>query len=80
MGISQDQIEAFENGRKTASGRLTGIGLHHVDECIRMAFGEEYGLKLSKNAERGTVVQFILPVLENREDEGVADEKSDDRG
>ncbi len=80
VGISQDQIEAFENGRKTASGRLTGIGLHHVDECIRMAFGEEYGLKLSKNAERGTIVQFILPVLENREDEGVADEKSDDRG
>ncbi len=69
VGISPEQIEEFEKGKKSSGikeGRLTGIGLHHVDECIRLTFGEEYGLKISRNAEKGTVVQFLLPVLERQ--------------
>lgn len=71
VGISQDQIEQFENGKKGTRKKerqLTGIGLHHVDECIRLTFGEEFGLKIAKNAEKGTIVQFILPILENFEE------------
>ncbi len=83
VGISQDQIEQFENGKKGTRKKerqLTGIGLHHVDECIRLTFGEKFGLKIAKNAEKGTIVQFILPILENFEGGGRTDETSDDRG
>lgn len=69
VGISPEQIEQFEKGKKSSGlkeGRLTGIGLHHVDECIRLTFGAEYGLKISRNTEKGTIVQFVLPVLEGQ--------------
>ena len=42
---------------------MTGIGLDNVDTCIRITFGEEYGLKLERCGERGTSVTFRLPVI-----------------
>lgn len=46
---------------------MTGIGLDHVDTCIRITFGEEYGLKLERCGERGTSVTFQLPVIRGEE-------------
>lgn len=81
IGISESQIEEFENGKRTAErgGKLTGIGLHHVDECLRLTFGEEYGLKLTGKQGQGTVVQFILPLIQNDENGGEGNEESNDR-
>ena len=57
VGIRQDVIEEFEGAHAGAKGRrLTGIGLYNVDKCIRIIFGEEYGLKLSRSERTGTVI------------------------
>ena len=81
IGISESQIEEFENGKHTAErgGKLTGIGLHHVDECLRITFGEEYGLKLTGKPGQGIVVHFVLPLIQDGESREETDEKSDDR-
>lgn len=72
VGISEKVIEEFETTRQTAAkgSKMTGIGLDNVDTCIRITFGEEYGLKLERCGERGTSVTFRLPVIKSEEDIG----------
>ena len=69
VGISDQVIEQFETSRQTTAkgSKMTGIGLDHVDTCIRITFGEEYGLKLERCGERGTSVTFQLPVIRGEE-------------
>ncbi|MFR2901132.1 sensor histidine kinase [Hungatella sp.] len=71
IGISDEVIEQFETFRQTAGkgDRLTGIGLTNVDSCIRITFGEQYGLTLERVATHGTSVTFTLPVIEGEDDE-----------
>lgn len=81
VGIRQDVIEEFENMHTGTKGRrLTGIGLYNVDKCIRIIFGEEYGLKPGRTEKKGTVVRFILPVIHANPGSGGSYEKADGRG
>lgn len=80
IGISEAVIEQFETFRQTMGkgDKLTGIGLTNVDSCIRITFGEQYGLTLERGISHGTSVTFKLPVIEEEEDED--DEKGHDCG
>ena len=50
-----------------------------MDEFLRITFGEEYGLKLTGKPGQGTVVHFVLPLIQDGESREETDEKSDDR-
>ena len=80
IGISRDVIEQFQNEKNVIrrGSKMTGIGLHNVDECIQITFGKQYGLKLGQSNGKGTVVEFILPVI--CEGGEKSHEKTDDRG
>lgn len=71
VGISEEVIEQFETFKQTAGkgDRLTGIGLTNVDSCLRITFGEVYGLKLKRGSTHGTSVTFTLPLIEGEDDE-----------
>lgn len=56
---------AGEEQAQSSSGN--GIGLKNVHDRIRMAFGEEYGLRISSQPEQGTTVLVILPYQEKGE-------------
>ncbi len=79
VGISQSVIQNFEATRHRGSkkSKMTGIGLDNVDTCIRITFGEEYGLKLERCGSRGTSVTFCLPIILGEEN---GDEKNHDCG
>lgn len=65
IGISEDVKKQFQERRtKRAKGsNLTGIGMTNVDACIRIQFGEEYGLRIENGELCGTKVVFVLPVI-----------------
>ena len=50
----------------------SGFGLRNVDERIRLAFGQEYGLHISSQLGWGTVVEAILPCIPLEEQNGDA--------
>lgn len=79
VGISKQVIDQFEASRGTAArqSKMTGIGLDNVDSCIRITFGEAYGLKLERCGTRGTSVTFRLPVIRGEE---LGNEENHDRG
>jgi two-component system sensor histidine kinase YesM len=52
------------------SGKRKGIGLKNVDSRLKLHFGERYGIRIFSKQGKGTLVLFVLPVLEK---EGLED-------
>lgn len=58
-GIDEETMNKLNNHEQLAKG--TNIGFHNVDSIIRLHYGNEYGLVVSKNQTRGTLVTYTLP-------------------
>ncbi|RED64996.1 cache domain-containing sensor histidine kinase [Cohnella lupini] len=58
-GMLQDTLERLRNGEMKAKGK--GIGLLNIDERIKIAFGEQYGIRIDGSRERGTRIMIVLP-------------------
>ncbi|WP_246096341.1 sensor histidine kinase [Paenibacillus sinopodophylli] len=43
----------------------TGIGLHSIDERLKLLYGMGYGIEMEAAPETGTIVHLTLPVIEN---------------
>ena len=41
----------------------TNIGIHNVEEMIRMEYGENYGMWIENSPGAGTKVTYLLPVI-----------------
>jgi two-component system sensor histidine kinase YesM len=76
VGVSSDVIDSFQMEKQSRykKSKLTGIGLTNVDECIRITYGEEYGLTIEGSPNIGTIVTFKLPIIV----EDKLDEKNND--
>ena len=61
-GLQNGEAEA-QSGRK-----VTGIGIANVDARIKSAYGAQYGLLVHNGAACGTVAEFTLPVLRQKEE------------
>jgi two-component system sensor histidine kinase YesM len=65
VGIPRGRLELLRRGESHpeafAKDRLNPIGLHNIDERLRMIFGENYGIKLYSRYGRGTAVLVRLP-------------------
>ncbi len=57
-------IPLEKNNRK-----FNKIGLQNVDERIKILFGTDYGLSITGEADRGTIVCLTLPLVEGGNDE-----------
>jgi two-component system sensor histidine kinase YesM len=53
------------------SGKRKGIGLKNVDSRLKLHFGERYGIRIFSELGKGTLVLFVLPVLDKEELEDV---------
>lgn len=62
LGMSAEKLESLVNYVFKSKG-TTSIGLKNVSERIKIQFGEEYGLELESELEKGTIVKLWLPVI-----------------
>ncbi|OCT15551.1 histidine kinase [Paenibacillus pectinilyticus] len=58
-GIPRGIIERLRSGEVTTKGK--GIGLLNIDDRIKLAFGETYGIRVDETVEHGARVILILP-------------------
>lgn len=58
-GMRPDTLERLKNGELKARGK--GIGLLNIDERIRLAYGDRYGLRIESGAGKGARVVVALP-------------------
>ncbi|MDB4865890.1 MAG: histidine kinase [Cohnella sp.] len=67
LGIGPDQLAVLLSDPSPDGQRQTGIGLHNVNERIRLQFGDEFGLQIKSEREAGTTVDVWLPCLREEE-------------
>ncbi|MFC0211996.1 sensor histidine kinase [Paenibacillus chartarius] len=58
-GMEPDVLDKLRRGELQTKG--TGIGLLNIDERIKLAFGDAYGLKLEEASGEGARVIIMLP-------------------
>ncbi len=63
VGMDQSEIEKLFNGEKASKDRFNSIGLSNVNERIRLAYGENYGLRIKSEKDVFTSVGITLPVI-----------------
>ncbi len=68
QGIGKEQLEELLHQRhNTSKLRFSGIGIHNVQERIRMRFGPEYGLTIRSRLNHYTRVDILLPHMKKEE-------------
>jgi two-component system, sensor histidine kinase YesM len=83
VGLDEEKLLNIRNGlrfgneshvkslEEELSGKRKGIGLKNVDSRLKLQFGERYGIRIFSKIGKGTLVLFVLQVLEKEELEDV---------
>ncbi|MCM3762697.1 sensor histidine kinase [Alkalihalobacillus oceani] len=68
-GMSAETIERIMAKKQPDSGKMSsGVGIHNVDDKIKLYFGSSYGLAISSQEENGTTIDLYLPISFEKED------------
>ncbi|WP_233532157.1 cache domain-containing sensor histidine kinase [Paenibacillus alkalitolerans] len=59
-GIPEDTLDRLRRGELKTKGK--GIGLLNIDERIKIAFGDDYGIRIGGTAGGGARITIALPV------------------
>ncbi len=63
-GLDQEQLLILDksNKREGAKERLSGIGLMHIREKIRLYYGPDYNMQIFSKLNQGTTIRLSLPI------------------
>ena len=61
IGMTQETITKIMN-EKTSKEHYSGIGVHNVQERLKLLYGDDYGIHISSEESKGTTVTIVLPV------------------
>ncbi|WP_251549018.1 sensor histidine kinase [Neobacillus muris] len=61
-GMAPDYLEKLWNGEIQTRGQ--GVGISNINERIKLAYGENYGINIESAPNHGTKVMIILPFKE----------------
>lgn len=65
VGMQEEQISSIlANPDDEAKGMFENVGLRSVNERLRLAFGENYGLSIESEMGRYTRMKILLPFLQ----------------
>ncbi|TBL80747.1 sensor histidine kinase [Paenibacillus thalictri] len=60
-GMDQGYLIRAKETERLSSG--TGIGLHSIDERIKLLFGAAYGIEIESGVNQGTEIRISIPVI-----------------
>jgi two-component system sensor histidine kinase YesM len=60
QGMAPERLDEVRRGDYVSAGR--GIGLKNIDERIKLAFGDGYGIEIESSPGAGTKVYITLPL------------------
>lgn len=67
-GIGSEKLEQLGRSiREKSLDDSSSIGLHNIDQRVKLFYGEEYGLTITSELFKGTCVSLVLPFGEDGE-------------
>lgn len=65
LGMSDKNLEKIKQNLKKDLQKTGSIGLMNINSRLKLKFGENYGLYISSELNRGTIVKIKLPILKD---------------
>jgi sensor histidine kinase YesM len=69
-GLNNEQLlflDANTNKSERVKEKLSGIGLNHIREKIRLYYGPDYSMQIFSKPNQGTTVKLSLPIHQSEE-------------
>jgi two-component system, sensor histidine kinase YesM len=60
-GIEENILKGIFNTKNFS--RFSTVGLNNVNDRIKLYFGENYGIRINSEINRGTCIRIILPSI-----------------
>lgn len=73
IGMNQSKAEQVVK-QETKKEHFSGIGIHNVQDRLRLLYGGNYGIRIESVEQEGTTVVVTLPVRRRTEDENERNE------
>lgn len=61
-GVGMSEKELCKLGEKTE--HFSGIGINNVDSRLKLLYGDEFGIRIESEKNKGTTVTILVPVYE----------------
>ena len=72
-GVGMEQRKAERALMKeTKKEHFSGIGIHNVQERLKLLYGEGYGIQIDSREREGTTVTIVLPIRRKGEEDNAA--------
>ena len=68
LGMTEEKIEYIMNNKVVSSKRGSGIGVHNVNERIKLIYGNQYGISITSELDEGTIATITIPKLEETDE------------
>lgn len=70
VGMEEEELQQLrEEIQRPCSETEKGFGLANVNERLRMYFGAQYGMTITSQKGKGTIVEIIIPALKEKTEE-----------
>ncbi|MDQ0229378.1 cache domain-containing sensor histidine kinase [Metabacillus malikii] len=66
LAILQSKLNTFSVMNEDRENSLLGYGMMNVQSRIKLTYGEEYGLSIQSEPQKGTIVIISLPMIEGK--------------
>lgn len=61
VGMTKEKVLKIMN-EPTGKEHYSGIGVHNVQERLKLLYGDDYGINIFSEEQKGTTVVIVLPV------------------
>lgn len=65
IGISDGKLENILVKATNKNTHFTSIGIHNVNDRIKLLYGDDYGITITSEVNKGTMVKVIIPAQKN---------------
>jgi len=62
VGIEKDRLEILRQGLEEDTANSTHIGIFNTNRRLKLAYGEEFGMRIQSRAGEGTIVSIRIPM------------------
>ena len=68
-GMTEEQIDYILHNKVVSSKRSSGVGVHNVDDRLKLLYGPEYGVTIESVLDEGTTVRMTIPKVRETDEE-----------
>ena len=63
IGMTSEDLKNIYTGNHKKNNNFTSIGINNVNDRIKLIYGDNHGVNITSEPERGTIVKLSLPAI-----------------